>query len=214
VLVIGRKGSGKSVACRYLAAHVRGQLVVLNVKNDPGLSKHLRDRYNAHQVTRGSVAGLVAALRQYRVVEYVFSDALDMDEADKVYRVLANRRDLTVWLDECYGPTTSATVARGLAQYLQHGRFKNLRHMGATQRPRHIAKPLLTEADHILFFPLGFAAEDWDTVAANMALRPRELETIVASILRDRGALGEYAQLWYDRTKNVLHRRPGVPGVA
>ena len=212
VLVIGRKGSGKSVFARHLAAHVAGRLVVLNVKNDPGLSAHLRKRYDAEQI-RGNPDKLRGAIRKHRVVEYVFADALSLDEADRVYRELVKWHDLTVWLDESYGPTTSSQVARGLAQYLQHGRFKRLRHIAVTQRPRHIAKPLLTEADHIIFFPVGFAAEDVDTVAANMALKPRDLERIVATVLRDRDALGPYAHLWYDRTTNELHRRPGVPNL-
>ena len=213
VLVIGRKGSGKSVACRHIAAHVRGRLIVLNVKNDPGLSAHLRKRYDAVQV-KGKPDQLRKAIQRNRVVEYVFNDALDMNEADKVYRELARWSDITVWLDESYGPTTSGKVARGLAQLLQHGRFKRQRHVAATQRPRHIAKPLLTEADHIVFYPMGFAAEDFDTVAANMGLKPAELEAIVATLLRDRRALGPYAHLWYDRTTNVVHRRPGVPYLA
>ena len=210
VLVIGRKGSGKSVACRHLTTFVRGRLVVLNVKNDPGLSAYLRERYDAVRIV-GDVKALDRAIGPNRVVEYVFHDALDMDEADRVYRVVAKWCDVTVWLDECFGPTTSSKVARGLAQLLQHGRFKRQRHIAATQRPRHIAKPLLTEADHIVFYPIGFAAEDFDTVAANMAMRPKELEAVVASLLRDRAALGDHAHLWYDRTTNVLHRRPSVP---
>ena len=210
VIVIGRKGSGKSVGIRHLAAHVRGRLVALNVKNDPGMSEHLLQRYDAVQV-KGRPDQLRAAISKHRVVEYIFDDALSLDEADQVYRQLVKWHDLTVWLDECYGPTTSTQVARGLAQYLQHGRFKRLRHLAATQRPRHIAKPLMTEADHIVFYPLGFAAEDVDTVAANMGLKPRDLERIVATVIRDRGSLGEYAHLWYDRTRNELHRRPSVP---
>jgi hypothetical protein len=210
VLVIGRKGSGKSIGVRFLVSGIRGRLVVLNVKNDPGLSAHLARRYEAVRI-KGDPKKLHAAIRDHRVVEYVPADALGMAEFDAVYRELVKWTDLSVWLDECYGPTSSSAVARGLAQFLQHGRSRRLRHYGATQRPRHIAKPLLTEADHIVFYPFGFAAEDFNTVAANMALKESELERIVATLDRDRAALGDHACLWYDRTRNVLHRRPSVP---
>lgn len=215
VLVVGRKGSGKSILIRHLSAFVRGRLVVLNVKRDPDLTDYLVDRYgeDAVAIVDGKPDKLRGAIRDKRVVVYVFQDALSIDEADRVYQQLVRWHDLTVLLDESYGPTTSARVARGLAQFLQHGRFKRLRHLAATQRPRHIAKPLLTEADHIVFFPTGFAAEDFDTVAANMALKPAELEQVVHDLLseRSRRRLGEHAHLWYDRTTNTLHMRPSVP---
>lgn len=215
IIEIGKKGSGKSYGIRYHVAPITGRLVVINVKNDPTLSAHLRHRYDAKQVKRDPKK-IGAAIRDHRVVEYIPTHAHALDEFDELYLELAKWVDLTVWLDEAHGPTTSSRMSIGLTLYLQHGRSRRLRHYAASQRTKHVAKALLTEADHIVFYPAGFSPEDFPDVAQHMGLKPADLERIVRSLERDHTALGDHAHLWYERSRpgmprGIVHRRPSVP---
>lgn len=210
IVELGKKGSGKSMGIRYHVAPITGRLVVINVKNDPTLSAHLRHRYEAAQVKRDPKK-IGAAIRKHRVVEYIPTHAHALAEFDELYLELSKWTDLTVWLDEAHGPTTSSRMSIGLTLYLQHGRSRRLRHYAASQRTRHISKALLTEADHIIFYPEGFAPTDFPDVAANMGCKPDELARIVRSLKRDRSAFGDHGHLWYDRPRNTIHRRPSVP---
>lgn len=217
VLFIGKNGSGKSIAARYVAAHVRSRMVVVNVKNDPDLTRFVRSWWGEDLVERvkGSPDQVGRALDRgkVQVVEYVMGDPADVDEADRLYGQLVHRRELTTWLDEAYGPTTSARLPRNMGVYLQHGRARNLRHLACTQRPVRIAKPLMTEAHHVVFFPRGFAASDKRVVADEMGLSVPELEHLAGALRKREAEFGRYAHLWLDRDGNHLHRRPDVPMV-
>lgn len=209
VVVIGQKGSGKSMLGRHLFALVESQKIFVNVKSDPDIVPWLEKRYGPENVS--TVHGDVDALDfKRRVLVYEPRVSTNPDEFDELYRRLVRRRNLTCDLDEAFGPTAANRVPDHLAVYLQHGRSRNLRHYAMTQRPVNIAKAIITEADHIVFFPRGFSGHDTGYVAREMGMTEKRLKHVAHQLLSQPEVFGHYGHLWYEKQTNTLHMRPSV----
>lgn len=210
VAIIGRNGSGKSVLAWWLFAPVTGQKIFINVKGDEDMNRRLLERHGEDNVC--IVRGDVDAIDWTKpVIVYVFRSVVSIDECDALYAALLRRSDLTIWLDEAYGPTTQARIPDHLALVLQHGRSRNLRHLALMQRPVRVAPMILTEASHIIFYPIGFNARDRDFIAAEMGETGQSLRAIIAELTTNRSRYGDYPCLWYDRRANTIYLRPSVP---
>lgn len=208
IVIVGKNGSGKSVVAQYLDAQTPGQLVIVNVKNDPALTRWAVERFGVENVSIAD--GRVSDMDfKKRVIVYVAKSATDQKEYDVLYRRMLQRRNLTVHLDETFGPTTSSRVPDGLGLFLQHGRARNLRHIACTQRPVHIARQVITEASHIVLFPLRFNARDLQTMGEEMSVSPGLMEDAILR-LRKSEQFGEYGHLWYEQRAHRLHLRPSV----
>lgn len=211
ILIVGKNGQGKSVLALYLFCMVKSQKICVNVKRDPDLAPFLLARYGKDNVC---IAESVDQLDfSKRVLLYQMSHSTGpacIAEVDELYARLIRRRAMTIWLDEAYGPTESGRVPPHLSATLTQGRSRNLRHIACTQRPVRIARPLLTEAHHIVWFPRGFNAGDRKFLADEMGVDEQRLREYAASVLQEEH-FGEYGHLHYEQRKHTIHRRPVVP---
>lgn len=208
IVIVGKNGSGKSVVAQYLDTRTPGQIVIVNVKHDPALTAWAVERFGVEQVciADGNVRDIDW---KKRVIVYVAKSSTDMGEYDALYRRMLQRRNLTVHLDETYGPTTAARVPDGIGLFLQHGRARNLRHIACTQRPVHIARQVITEASHIVLFPVRFNARDLQTIGEEMSVSPALMERSILE-LRKTEQFGDFGHLWYEQRPHRLHLRPSV----
>ncbi len=212
LLMIGKNGQGKSVLAMYYFCRVTTQKVFVNVKADPEVVPFLLARYGEENVSVATGDPLALDFRK-RVLVYNMRHSNGpqaIDECDQLYRVLLGRSWLTTLLDEAAGPTTSSNVPPALAAYLQHGRSRNLRHIACTQRPVRIAKVLISEASHMIWFPRGFNADDRAFLAREMGVDQDPLRERAAEVLNVEH-FGEYGHLHYELRRHTLHRRPSVP---
>lgn len=209
LLLVGKNGSGKSVLGLYLFCHVRSQKVFANVKKDPDVLPFLLHRYGPDQVSHAVGDPGELDFRK-RVLVYDFAKATDVDECDALYERLNTRRGITTLLDECYGPTTSSKIPDELGIYLQHGRSSNRRHIGCTQRPVRIAPQLVTEAHHVVLFPIGFNNRDRKFMADEMGMELDQLNLLAASVAQPE-YFGDHGHIWYEQRGHRVHRRASCP---
>jgi hypothetical protein len=213
MLMVGKNGQGKSVLALYhFCWETNAQKVFGNVKMDPDVEPFLIKRYGAENVSvaRGDVAQLDF---RKRILLYNFEHSNGPEciaETNRLYARLLRRQHLTMLLDECAGPTTSSMVPPALAAYLQQGRSRNLRHIGCTQRPVRIAKVLISEASHIVWFPRGFNATDRKFMANEMGIDDEYLRVLAGQVLQP-DPFGDFGHIHYETRKVTLHRRPSVP---
>lgn len=198
-LAIGRTGAGKSGWIRYRFRQIRSQKICIDVNNAesfPGV-KPARD---------------VADIDWSQpIIHYVPRDPSDQGEFEALYRQLFKRRGIAIWLDECYGVTTASSAPKHLVLVQTQGRKFDQRHLAATQRPVHINRNLIAQADHVLLFPKnGFSRKDLVWLGDELGIERDEIEQLIAQVT-DVRRFGEYGHLHYERRVNHWHLRPSVP---
>lgn len=159
VTIIGKTGSGKSVALRWiLAAFPR---VILA---DPKGRAHLGDA----PVVYG-VPALRAYLRQlgpassFRVIARPAPAEDRADWLNGVCRLAYELGELAIGIDEVVGIASSSRPVRWLDAVLTQGRELGVSAVVCTQRPKRIPPTLLSEADHVLVYRLA-RQDDRDAV--------------------------------------------------
>lgn len=201
ILVAGKTRTGKSTVALYLFSRFRGQRVAIDPKAEwvmPGA------------LTVRSPEQLAVALERAPLIRYIPTRA-DRDEWEAVYGLLfetvrRRRRGLVILTHEAAAVSSASWRPTGLRMIQQQGAALGIGHVVCTQRPVHVAKELLTEAEHVFVFTPPFKnRQDLVDLAPVMNLTADEL--------RDRlVALPEYSFLWWDDRAGELTTVPGGLG--
>lgn len=154
VTIIGKTGSGKSVALRWiLAAYPR---VILA---DPKGRARLGDA--------PVVYGLEALRRTWPASPRVVARPGPAEDRaawlDGVCRLAYTAGELALGVDEVVGIASSSRPVRWLDAVLTQGRELGITAVVCTQRPKRIPPTLLSEADHLLVYRLA-RQDDRDAV--------------------------------------------------
>jgi DNA helicase HerA-like ATPase len=194
LLLVSSTGAGKSTLAAYLFSQFRSQRVLVDPKNEWTL--------RGGASVRG-IGTLARELDRAPLVRFVPATG-DRAETEALYAELFQRRRLVVWTDEAYAVSEASWCPRGLRLLQTQGRALELGHIVCTQRPRNIARELLTEAEHIFVFRHGLAADDLHAVSLELGLSRDELRA-------ELGRLEPYGFLWFDRRLQHLGACPPLP---
>ena len=208
VLVIGRKGSGKSVHAREL---FRGWPYIDKFVIDPTGDADPGDDLGTVTL-RKLPAALPAAKRrdEFPVTRWVADPSSatyreDLDRAVGLALFPKNRRTL-LWVDEAgevFPANRTGPNARTLLQQSRHWYTSVLL---CTPRPMNIDPLCISQADRVVMYDLPHP-RDRERVAAAIGIEPRTL----AAELDATRARGEHWYLLYDARAHELYRCPPLP---
>ncbi len=209
ILVVGRKGSGKSVFARevFRAWPAVDKLVIDPTGDaDPG-ADILTHTYTGNNLPRQ----LPSVPRgQYAVVRWVADPSLptytdDLDRAVSLVLFPKHRRSL-LWVDEA-GEVFPANRTGPHARLLLHqSRHWQASAVIAGPRPMNLDPLVLAQADRVVMYDVPNPA-DRQRIAQAIGWPPREL---VAELDRTRAA-GPHWFLMYDAREHMLYRCPPLP---
>jgi hypothetical protein len=179
-IAVGMPGEGKSALCADVFARYGGQRILIDVQ----------DAYELGPASLAEGACEASSVSEidwrFRTIRYV-PRRLSQREYDDVYAAIEARGNLLVWLDEAYGPTTSASCPLFLRKVITQGRKRRITHLTTTQRPARIEPTLLALSEHAYVFRLVHP-DDVDRVAQRVGADKRELAQLLAE-LPDHGYL-------------------------
>jgi energy-coupling factor transporter ATP-binding protein EcfA2 len=157
VLAVGMNGSGKSELVRWLWSNIANRRALVDPKGEwrvPGvprvtLTATTLDDAFAEVAERVDVDAPVVHVRPAWL-----GQPGSKEQLTALYAALDRvKGPLTVWTDEAYAVSSASWAPPGLLELQVGSRSRGHGHYVATQRPRNIAKELLTEADHVFLFP-------------------------------------------------------------
>lgn len=146
ITIIGRTGSGKSVALRYLVA-TYSRAVLVDPKG--------RAVMDGWPVVYGVDAFRAAWPAAPRVIARPGPAEDRSVWLDAVCRVVYHAGETALAVDEIVGLASSTRPSRWLDAVLTQGRELGITAIVCTQRPRRIPPTVLSEADHILVYALN-----------------------------------------------------------
>jgi hypothetical protein len=114
------------------------------------------------------------------------------------------RGPYTCWIDEAYGVSSASWAPAGLLELVTGGRGLGHGVVACSQRPRNIAKELLTEADHLMLFP-PVDVEDVKECLRGAAFLP------VAKAIELLNATPRHGFLWIDKKRQTYALAPPLP---
>lgn len=205
ILLVGRKGSGKSVIARNLYRSYPFDKLAIDVNGDaePGVDAEL---IRAPLPRFPIDADGRARNLHYRVDP---GSATYRDDLDRAIGMALYPADLPcmVWLDEIgevtTGNTTPPHLRRLLMQSRHHGPCSALM---CGPRPKDINPLCVSQADRIYIFDLPNPM-DRQRLAENMGYPPARLNAELEETLRR----GKYWHLMYDAAAHTMFRMPPVP---
>jgi hypothetical protein len=187
--------SGKSTVAAYLFSQFRCQRVLV----DPKAEWRIRGARTVR-----TPDDLAAELERSATVHFVPA-RFDRREFEDLYDVLFQEaRDRLIWTDELQAVCLDGWAPRALRMLQTQGAAMRLGHIGCGTRPRRMPREILTEADHILVFEKGLAADDAQDIAREMDVSLEELRSLLAE-------LPPFGFLWYQRRSKSLHIADALP---
>lgn len=196
VLVVGMQGSGKSELVRWLWSQLDNRRVLVDSKREwrvPGvdrvtLTAQTLDEAIAEVAERVDLEAPVLHVRPAWL-----GQPGSKEQLTALYGALDRiRGPLTVWTDEAYAVSSASWAPPGLLELQVGARARGHGHFVATQRPRNIAKELLTEADHVFLFP-PLDVEDLVESRRGMPFLPQQ------QALELTADVPQHGYLWVDR---------------
>jgi len=215
VFSAGRKGSGKSVVCRWWFDGYPYDRVVIDVTHD--LTADLRRDGVEFDELRGGL-DLPARLPAHRLGHprtYVYRPDMGSktagDEMDRVAGLALGRGPTLLWCDEFGEQTSGSSTPPNIKRALHHGRHDKLTLLIACPRPVDIAPLAIAQADKVYSFYMANPA-DRDRVAKSIGWNPREFDEVNAEIARLNAAnSAPYWHSMYDQPTNELWIMPPLP---
>ena len=113
-------------------------------------------------------------------------------------------RDRLVWTDETQAVCPDGIAPRCLRLLQTQGAAMRLGHIACGTRPRRMPREILTEADHILVFEKGLAADDAQDIAREMDVSLDEFRSLLAE-------LPPYGFVWFQRRSKSIHIADALP---
>lgn len=207
ILVIGRKGSGKSVNARE------------TFRAWPGVDKLVIDP------TGDASSGLPAEQTVHRLPDRLpdppkrgehvvlrwVADPASPSYADDLDRALGlalwpKQRRVLVWVDEAGEVFPAGRAGPNARTVLQQSRHWYVSLIAATPRPINIDPLLLSQADRVVIYDLPHP-RDRERVAASIGVEPK----VLAAELDATRMMGPYWFLLYDAREHALYRCPPLP---
>lgn len=204
VLVVGFTGSGKSEWIYAHAKHIRGQLLVMDVKADMRLKIPHVNAYSPQEVK--------TALKKNRVVRFVPNDPFNQDVWNDIFKIVFDTPNLRWWLDEAIGVTTPNGAPKNLIRVLTQGRSRGLGGFAAAQRPVGFTPYLRNQADHLVIFAQRWSTRDLQDLSIELGFdSPKDMRRVLDDLRAQFGDLGRYAHLHFERATGKLWARPPIP---
>lgn len=206
----GRKGSGKSVVCRFWWDEYPYDRVCIDVTHD--ISADLRREGVDFTELRGGMdmPARLPAFRPGQPRSYVFcpdmgaSDAVD--EMDRVVGLCLGRGPTALWCDEYGEQATGSATPPNLKRALHHGRHDALTLLIACPRPVDVPMLTIGQADRVYTFSTQVAA-DRERVAKSIGWDVKQFDAVNEEVKR----LGPYWHSMYDQGANELWIMPPLP---
>lgn len=199
VCAIGMTGSGKSQLLAHLWAIYPGQRILIDVTDACELGP------DAIADERGYCRAEVVRDIDWRMRTVHFVPRAQSDRLyDDLYAAIFDRRDICVWLDEAYGPTTASRAPRWLGTVLRQGRKRNILHLAASQEPVNVLPVIYTQAEHLALFRLSGRPDELRALAPRFRLSADELAAEL-----DR--LPEHGFLRTSILDRMVRRKPPLP---
>lgn len=210
VLIVGRRGSGKSYLARRLFDTYPYDSLVLDITGDlwrDFVADGTKD--DPDLVLTRLTAPMPARLpepddegrRQIFVLGPDMGDAGALDDVDRCIGLALRRGRMLVWMDEIGVICPIGRTGPNMRRYLHHGRHHEMTGLACGPRPIDIDPLVLSQADHVFCFPLANPA-DRRRVADSIGWEPKEFDAAVHD-LRPHEFL-----LWTGDTNELLHMPP------
>jgi hypothetical protein len=212
----GRKGSGKSVVCRYWFDDYPYDRLVIDVTHDL-TADFRRDGVDFTELRGGlDMPARLPAHRPGQPRTYVYQPDMGnpaaVDDMDRVVGLGIDRGPTLIWCDEYGQQTTGSKSPPNIKRVLHHGRHDHLTMLFACPRPMDINPITIGQSDKVYTFQMA-NPDDRDRVAKNIGWAPKEFEEINAEIGR-LNAANPGAPYWhsmYDQQTNELWIMPPLP---
>jgi hypothetical protein len=195
-LAVGMTRSGKSTLLAWFFANLRVRRALVDPKGEWQLAGVPRVDLAAHDAAGAEAevkAKLDPAAPLFHVKPAWLGQPGSREQLTALYAFLDRLRGpLTVWTDEAYGVSNASWAPPGLLSLQVAGAGRGHGHLVATQRPRNIAKELVTEADHVFIFP---PLDTEDLIESRRGLPFLKQGDAIELA----GEVPEYGYLWADR---------------
>ncbi len=211
ILIVGRKGSGKSeLGARYFATYPHDRLVIDPTGDvvPPDGTVTLREpipvRFEDHPVVDRDGKRIQTSYRYHPDV----GDPTHEDEVDRAVGMCFHhpRRRSALWIDEVDVVAPNAARLRpNMHRALKQGRHKGMTLIVCGIRPMAINPLFLSQADYVATFTLP-NPDDRKRVSSSIGVEPREFDRL-------QGQLDDYEFLWCDVRQHTITHCPPIPGV-
>lgn len=213
VLLVGRKGSGKSHAARVLFDSYPYDSLVLDVTGD--LWRDFMDEGLQHDPDVRLVkleTPLPARLpgpdekgrRQIFVLVPDMGDDHALDNLDRAIGLALRRGRMLIWFDEVGVIAPAGRTQPNMRRYLHHGRHHQITGLACGPRPIDVDPLVVAQSDHAFIFALANPA-DRRRVADNIGWEPKTVDAAVHD-------LGEHEFLhWHGLSGDLTHYPPLPP---
>jgi energy-coupling factor transporter ATP-binding protein EcfA2 len=190
-LLVGSSGSGKSTYAKWLLQSMPIPTYVIDSKTDflpdvPAIDLHaaIASLYDKKIKVLPRITRVVPA-----------ADELEDDETwDAFFAACLARREVAVYLDECYQVPTTKELRRALTA----GRSLHVPILACTQRPAWVSRYFLSEASRIVMFRLADERDRKTLQAVVPGVDPKEV-------------LARFHSVYYDAIEMQLERHAPLP---
>jgi hypothetical protein len=196
VVAVGMTRSGKSELLRYLFSVMRTRRVLVDPKGEwrvPGVTCHALTAE-----TKEGAVEQVKAIDWSQPIVHVHPTWQGWEQLAALYGAIGRLPwPVVVWTDEAYGVSSAQRRPPGLIQLQVAGGGRGHGQLIATQRPRNIARELLTESEHIFIFR-GLSEPDVLAALEGAPFLPPD------QAIELHRALPQYGYLWVDRIRGQV----------
>lgn len=208
ITIIGKKGSGKSVAARSLFRSWPGaDRVVLDVSGDADPGADMTPISLPHDATRLPPLDPNKGPQVYRLIPDTRSPTFhdDLDRAIGLGLYPKNRRVL-IWIDENGEVLQAGKVGPHGRTALHQGRHYELSLILCSPRAMGIDALCIGQGDRVLMYDIP-SPKDRERIAANIGVSP----TVLTRELNETKRRGAYWYLMYVADEDQLYRCPPLP---
>jgi hypothetical protein len=204
IVDVGMNRSGKSEWMRYAFVELNVARVLVDPKGEWFIEGVPRIDLTATDLL-GARAQVKAAIDLAQPLIHIKPGWKAKEQLEALFEAIGGRRGPQfVWIDECYGVSTSSWCPAGLHQLLVAGAGLGQGVGACTQRPVKVAPEFFTEADHVLIFP-PLEKDDFREALQGVPFVTVDEATRLA------GELPQHGYLWADRREKTIAIGPPLP---
>jgi hypothetical protein len=207
VIVLGRKGTGKSHFALNTASAWPGKILVIDVTNDvaPELT---RMRVEYHRVKSVPAKWpMDEEDKPYRVVVWKPDSASTSfyGDVDRAFSLAFSTGSVMVWVDEVHTccPQEKFLQQPSLRRVLVEGRHRRVSLLACGPRPVYINRLWLSQSDHVVMFSVP-QLDDRRAVVDNLGYDRQHVEAMHAE-------LREHEYLWFNQRRQQVTHYPAMP---
>lgn len=209
VFASGRKGSGKSVVCRWWFDQYPFDRIVIDPTHDVRADLR-RDLVDFEELHADMLPARLPRPDAARPRTWLFApdmgSATAADDMDRVAGLALGRGPTLLWSDEFGTQTTAQRTGPNGRRILHHGRHDALTFLAACPRPKDINGLAINQADLVYTFRTP-NAYDREAIARNIGMDTREFDTINADLARR----GDHWHTLYEQAYDTLWICPPLP---